>query len=403
MDHSLPLGDGYCIRAKYLLEAQAARGHDVVVLTSPSQGPKAVDQQIGPVMYRRSHYSPFEQKLVSKGLKHFIYPRAIARVLHQMLTEQSFDVVHAHTPFTVARVAYAKAREFGLPFIYEKRNLWEESARARGKPSGRWPLYQIARSLDRSVTLAADAVCTITAALRERTLAMGADPARVVVVGNGVDTDAFVPREAPAALRTRALAGGEFVVGFIGSFFSFEGLPLLVDAFASLRSRYPGLRMVLVGEGEDYAKVKAQVAQLGLDKEIWLTGRVPHGEVLDYYACMDALVYPRYSSALTDMISPLKPLEPMAMGRCVVASDVGGLRELIKDNETGLLFEAGSKESLAQALERLISRSVSADDLGRRSREFVIAHRQWRHMAEAYDTAYACAGARTPVLGHSLS
>jgi PEP-CTERM/exosortase A-associated glycosyltransferase len=392
MDHSVPRSDGYSIRAKYLLEAQAAAGHRVTVLTSPSQGDDAPELETGAIRYRRSDYTRFEKELVARGAKHLVFGRAISRRLAATLDAERFDVVHAHTPFTVARVALSEARRRGLPLVYEKRNLWEESARARGKASGHWPWFQAARAMDRWVTLRADAVCTITEALRKATVELGASPDRVVVVGNGADTDAFVPRPPPPALRARCLRGGEFVIGFLGSFFSFEGLPLLVDAFADLRDRYPGSRLLLIGEGEDRAKVEAAVARLGLAGAVSVPGPVPHAEVLDYYASMDVLVYPRYASPLTDMISPLKPLEPMAMERAVVGSSVGGLRELIEDNETGLIFEAGSKRSLSEKLALLLSRRVDAAALGRRARAFVVQRRQWRHMAARYQDAYRAAG-----------
>ena len=394
MDHSLPRSDGYSIRAKYLLEAQAAAGHRVTVLTSPSQGDGAPDVELGGIRYRRSAYTRLERALVARGGKHLVFGRAIARHLSAALGAERFDVVHAHTPFTVARAALREARRRGLPVVYEKRNLWEESARARGKASGRWPWYQAARAMDRAVTLRADAVCTITEALRAATVALGASPDRVVVVGNGADTEAFAPRSPPPDLRARCLRGGDFVVGFLGSFFSFEGLPLLVDAFAQLRDRHPGARLLLVGDGEDRAKVDAAVARLGLADVVSVPGAVPHAQVLDYYAAMDVLVYPRYASPLTDMISPLKPLEPMAMERAVVGSSVGGIRELIEDGQTGLIFEAGSRASLVEKLALLLSRRVDAAALGRRAREFVIQRRQWRHMADRYQDAYRAAGVR---------
>lgn len=394
MDHSLPKADGYSIRAKYLLEAQAVSGHEITVLTSPSQGLGALPQLTAGVSYRRSDYSRWERKMVDHGAKHLVFGRAIARQLSLLLAEGNFDIVHAHTPFTVARAALLEARKRGLPFVYEKRNLWEESARARGKPSGRWPLYQVARAMDRWVTVRADAVCTITQALKASTVELGASADRVFVVGNGADTNAFVPRTPPVELRERCLRGGNFVIGFLGSFFSFEGLPMLVEAFAALRTRYPGARLVLVGDGEDRHKIEQMVAKLGLDASAWVVGSVPHTEVLDFYAAMDALVYPRYPSKLTDMISPLKPLEPMAMGRCVIGSSVGGIRELIHDGDTGLLFTAGSLPALMEKLETLLSGQVNAAQMGARAREFVVNRRQWKHMAENYDSAYAYAAAR---------
>jgi PEP-CTERM/exosortase A-associated glycosyltransferase len=389
MDHSLPRTSGYTIRAKYLLEAQVAAGNQVTVLTSPSQGPEAVADRIGGVSYRRSAYSPPEAALVSRGAKHAVFGRAIRRALAPLLDEGDFDIVHAHTPFTVGRVARLEARRLGLPLVYEKRNLWEESARARGKASGRWPFFQLARAMDRRLTRAADAVCTITEALRSETLRIGVAADRVFVVGNGVDTEAFVPRTPRPEVRERCRAGGDFVIGFVGSFFSFEGLPLLVEAFAALRRRHPGSRLVLVGDGEDRKVVERIVGERGLGGAASLVGSVPHADVPDYYASLDVLVYPRYRSPLTEMISPLKPLEPMAMGRCVVGSDVGGIRELVADGETGLLFRAGSPEALEEKLELLLSRRVDAAALGARAREHVVANRQWRHMARAYESAYA--------------
>jgi len=394
MDHSLPKSDGYSIRAKYLLEAQAASGHEVTVLTSPSQGAGAEAQLISGVAYRRSDYNWWEKKMVTHGAKHLVFGRAIARRLSSLLAEGGFDIVHAHTPFTVARAALLEARKRHLPFVYEKRNLWEESARARGKVSGRWPWYQLARAMDRWVTVRADAVCTITEALKASTVELGASADRVFVVGNGADTNAFVPRLPPAELRERCLRGGNFVIGFLGSFFSFEGLPMLVEAFAAMGSRYPGARLVLVGDGEDRSKVELLVAKLDLAGSVWVVGSVPHTQVPDFYAAMDALVYPRYHSRLTDMISPLKPLEPMAMGRCVIGSSVGGIRELVRDGETGLLFSAGSLPALVEKLETLLSGQIDAAQMGARAREFVVNHRQWRHMAKRYDEAYVRAAAQ---------
>ena len=393
MDHSLPKTSGYTIRAKYLLEAQVDSGHDVTVVTSPSQGPEAQDEQIAGIRYRRTHYLAWESLLAKNGAKHLVFGNAIGRVLSAILDQEQFDVVHAHTPFHVARVARREAHTRKLPFIYEKRNLWEESAKARGKAVGRWPLYNISRSVDRHLTIQADAVCTITQALKNHTVALGARAEKVFVVGNGVDTANFLPRQAPVALRSKCAANGNFVIGFIGSFFSYEGLLLLVEAFASLIEKYPAARLVLVGDGEDKKKLDGMVPALGLSEQVWLAGKVPHDQVVDFYASMDLLVYPRIHSALTDMISPLKPLEPMAMGKCVLGSDVGGIRELLDEGRAGLLFKAGSATDLEQQLDQILSGAINTIEIGRAAREHVVKNRQWSQMAQIYDCAYEYAKA----------
>jgi glycogen synthase len=397
MDHSHPRADGYAIRAKYLLEAQSASGHEVTVLTSPSQGANESDVVNAGVQYYRSGYTRLETIAVARGAKHAVFGRAITRSLRALTEARPFDVIHAHTPFTVARVALAEARRKNLPFVYEKRNLWEESARARGKTSGKWPWYQLAQKMDRWITIRADAVCTITEALRQKTVMLGAASDRVFVVGNGVDTDAFTPCVPKPEIRSLCAADGAFVIGFIGSFFSFEGLPLLVEAFARLCRRYPNARLVLVGDGEDFDKVKQIISAKSLESRVWLVGRVPHTDVLNYYASMEALVYPRYPSALTNMISPLKPLESMAMARCVIGSDVGGIAELVRDGETGLLFTAGSCDALVEKLELLMNGTIDAARLGENARKFVVAKRQWQHMAKAYEHAYERASSQRAI------
>jgi len=391
MDHSLPRGDGYSIRAKYLLEAQARAGAEVVVLTGPAQGEEATTQTIAGIHYERTRFSAAEQAIAACGGKHLVFQKALARRIAEVLNGGQFDLVHAHTPATVAQPALVAARRHQLPFVYEKRNLWEESARVRGRLAGRWPFIGIARALDRRVTLRADAVCAITRAYAELILEQGVAGERITVVGNGVDVEEFRPCAPDPELRERCLTGGNIVFGFVGSFFSFEGLPLLVAAFAEMARAHPGARLVLVGDGEALQEVTERVATLGLAGKVWLTGRVPHAQVKSFYSAMDVLVYPRQRSLLTEVVSPLKPLEPMAMGKCVVGSDVGGLRDLIDHGRTGYLFAADSQSALAELLGRLASGTLDAVAAGSEASTAMTRERQWKHMAARYVTAYEIA------------
>ncbi len=391
MDHSLPRGDGYSIRAKYLVEAQARAGDEVVVLTGPAHGPETAPEIIAGVRYERTWFSSLERAVARCGGKHLVFQSALARRIEEILAAGQFDLIHGHTPATVARPALAAARRYGLPFVYEKRNLWEESARVRGRLAGRWPFIAMARALDRRVTQQAGAVCAITRAYADLIARQGVAEDRIVIVGNGVDVGEFRPCPSDPALRERCLAGGDFVFGFVGSFFSFEGLPFLVSAFAQVARMHPGARLVLVGDGESSREVADLVTQRGLADKVWLTGRVPHTQVKSFYSAMDVLVYPRHRSLLTDVVSPLKPLEPMAMAKCVVGSNVGGLRDLIDHGRTGYLFEAESVSALADLLCQLASRKLDADAIGHEALAVVTQERQWKHMAGRYQQAYAVA------------
>lgn len=389
MDFSLPRTQGYTVRARYLVEGQAKCGHTPTILTGPSHGPESEGEETRGIRYLRCPFGRTQAKLARGPIKSAFMYACIKRRVRGLLAGGNFDVVHAHTPFTVALPALHAARAAGVPCVYEKRNLWEESAKARGKLTGKWPLLQTARAVDRHVTRRADAVCTITGKLREHAVGMGADPARVVVVGNGVDTDRFQPVPPEEELRARLLDGGDVLVGYIGSFFRFEGLLCLVRAAAKVVEKAPNVRFFLVGDGEDLPEVKRLTRELGLETVCHIPGRIPFEEVASYYGAADILVYPRLSSVLTEMISPLKPLEAMAMGKCVLASRIGGLEELISDRATGYLVTPDAPDKLATAIEETATSPLLRKRLGAAAREYVVRERQWDKMAEAYDNAYA--------------
>jgi len=391
MDQSLPKTSGYTIRAKYLIEAQARSGYNVTVLTSPTQGADAVDETIAGVKYIRSFYTQFDKKLINKGGKHLVFGKTITRKMKEIVNAEKFDIIHAHTPFTVAGPAEKVARQYDLPFVYEKRNLWEESAKARGKLLGRFPFSTISKLVDQKITRNADAVCVITRALQNHTIDLGAKADRVVIVQNGVDVEVFKPAVPDADIAQECRGEAALVIGFIGSFFKFEGLPLLVEAFKRLTDKHPDCRLVLVGGGEDEQAVKKRIDALAINDRCMIVGRVPHTQVIDYYASMDILVYPRYRSVATNIISPLKPLESMAMGKTVIGSDVGGISELIEHKKSGYLFRAGDCKDLAETLELFAKNPEKIQELGNQAKDYVREFRQWSQQAECYAIAYRIA------------
>src|SRR5690606_29052867 len=132
--------------------------------------------------------------------------------------------------------------------------------------------------------------------------------------------------------------GGGRVLGFIGSFYGYEGLDLLLAAMPHVLTALPDARLLLVGGGPQEAALVQQARRLGLDSAVIFTGRVPHERVPAYSSLVDAFVFPRRSMRLTELVTPLKPLEAMAKSKLVLASDVGGHRELMEHGKTGWLF-----------------------------------------------------------------
>jgi glycosyltransferase involved in cell wall biosynthesis len=125
-----------------------------------------------------------------------------------------------------------------------------------------------------------------------------------------------------------------------------------------------------------------------------MPGRIPHERVPGVYAMIDILAYPRYSMRLTELVTPLKPLEAMAMGKVLVASDVGGHRELIHDGETGMLFKAGDEDALTASVQKLLDSATLREKLQQRGMEWVGQHHTWRQTTAVYPDIYAAARER---------
>jgi glycogen synthase len=190
------------------------------------------------------------------------------------------------------------------------------------------------------------------------------------------------------------------VIGFAGSFYGYEGLELLIEAIRRLAPRHPDLRVLLVGGGPQESNLKAQSDAAGLKDKVIFTGRVPHSEVQRYYELIDVLAYPRLPIRLTELVTPLKPLEAMALGRILVASDVGGHRELIQHGQTGFLFKAGDPAALETAIEDVLAQRETWPVIRSKARQFVEQERTWASSVARYSKVYQSALA---MHGHAQS
>ena len=176
---------------------------------------------------------------------------------------------------------------------------------------------------------------------------------------------------------------------FVGRFESRKGLLDLLKAYRILRKTGCPCRLLVVGGGPQEANLRKQAEALGLRDIVIFTGRVPHKDVNRYYDLIDVLAYPRHPMRLTELVTPLKPLEAMAQGQLFVASDVGGHKELVKHNQTGILFKAGSKNALADAIQNLLANRQRWPELKANGRRFVEDIRNWRNSVANYRTAYS--------------
>lgn len=382
LDHSIPLHSGYTFRTLAILREQRRLGWETLQLTTPKQGvTMAREEQIDGLRLLRTPSA--------KGTGLLGQMRLTAARIAEVVRDESPDLIHAHSPVLNALPALWVRLSQRLPVVYEMRASWEDAAVDHGTTTEGSLRYRLSRALETFALRRADQVTTICEGLRGDIAVRGIPPDRITVIPNAVDVASFrfgVP--ADPALQQRLGLAGCTVIGFAGSFYGYEGLHLLVEAVRQMLPRHPDLRLLLVGGGPQEAALKAQVAGAGLQRQVVFTGRVPHDEVQRYYELIDLLAYPRLPIRLTELVTPLKPLEAMAQGRVFVASDVGGHRELIRHGETGFLCPPGDATALAGALEDALAHRDQWPRLREQARRFVEQERTWANSVARYAAVY---------------
>lgn len=234
-----------------------------------------------------------------------------------------------------------------------------------------------------------DAITTICEGLRNDMIGRSISPEKITTIPNAVDIEQFISiHSADESLKERLGLAHKQVIGFIGSFYAYEGLEILLRALPTMLPHHPDLHVLLVGGGPQDKQLRQLASQLGIENQVIFTGRVPHDQVQHYYNLIDVLVYPRLSMRLTDLVTPLKPLEAMAQGRVLAASDVGGHRELICDNHNGILFRSGDPGSLAEKVGALLNAPQQWVALRKAGREFVETERNWQKSVGKYQSIY---------------
>jgi len=382
LDHSLPLHSGYSFRTLAILREQRALGWQTLHLTTPKQGAgDQLEEAASGLRFLRTP-SPAGAGLIQQM-------RLTARRLREVCERERPDLIHAHSPVLNALPALWVRRSLNIPVVYEMRASWEDAAVDHGSTTEGSARYKLSRALESFALKRADQVTTICEGLRGDIAVRGVATDRITVIPNAVDAQLFqFGVEPDAALRSRLGLDGATVLGFAGSFYGYEGLNLLLDAVARMHARHAKLRVLLVGGGPQEEALRAQVQRLGLQELVIFTGRVPHAEVQRYYELIDVLAYPRLPIRLTELVTPLKPLEAMAQGRMFVASDVGGHRELIRDGETGFLFRAGDVPALEQALEKVLAQRAQWPGIRQQARHFVEQERTWASSVARYREVY---------------
>ena len=398
LDHSWPVIDGYAQRSRSIVAAQTQIGMQPAVLTSSLHeldDPSATDATLDGVQYWRTGTGDGLSRRAILGrwpiLREVAVLRLLKKRIEKMLNNEQFDLVHAHSPALCGIAAWYAARSRRLPFVYEIRSFWEDAELNPQKSLWKLLRYHLGRNLESFVIRRADATVGIARSVLQDLEMRKMLAGKLYHVPNGVDVARFAPRARDIALAAELGLTEVPTIGFIGTLFPWEGVPWLVRATAELHRISAPFRLLIVGDGAEGAKVRKAIQETGSAGYITFLGRVPNDKVERYYSVMDVLVYPRLRARITEMVTPLKPLEAMALGKAVVGSDVGGIRELIEPETTGLLFEAENTQDFCRVTSRLLNQPNLRRTLGEEAQRKVSAEKNWTVLARRYEAVYSAA------------
>jgi PEP-CTERM/exosortase A-associated glycosyltransferase len=387
LDHSLPLHSGYTFRTRAIMKSQAGAGWEVAGLTGVRHYqhgvlPDVSDETVEGLKFFRTLALPSGPP----GLREWNEVKALTNRIIALHAEWPFELIHAHSPALNGLAGARAAKRLGLPFVYEIRAFWEDAAVGNGTGTEGSIKYRLTRALENHVVRRADKVAVICEGLRSDLVVRGFPAEKIFVSPNGVDMELFGnPPPFDAALAEQLGLTGKSVIGYIGSFYDYEGIDDLIAAMPFMGT---DKHLLLVGGGPMEKPLRVLADNSPARDRIHFVGRVPHEEVERYYSLVDVLAYPRKAMRLTELVTPLKPLEAMAQSRLVAASSVGGHKELIEDGATGTLFPPDDPAAIAKALDGLFDNRCKWPERRSTAKAFVAEERNWQKNIVRYDPVY---------------
>lgn len=389
LEYSRPNISGYSLRSDAIIRHQRLLGIETQQLTSQRfQDFSQLAEDVDGVIYQRT--PKYQGWLANIPLFSYLgYINHLSKRIEELVIADKPDVIQCHSPMFNALAAIKIARKYNIPVTYEIRALWEDAAVDTGKISEGSLKYKLIKAMEQWALLKVDAVSCICKGLTHDINSRGIAMEKLFVTPNAVDLQKFSPiKERDKVLEQTLNLEGKKVLAFIGTFFKYEGLSYAIEAMSIIAKQRCDIHLLLVGAGNEFDNLHEQVRQANLEQYVTFVGRVNFDQVNRYYSLADIMLFPRESIRLTELVTPLKPLESMAQLKPVLASNIGGHRELISDNETGFLAPPEDSQALADKVLSIIDDDVLLATIAEQGLTFVTEQRTWLKTADQYLSTY---------------
>jgi len=380
---SIPNSAGSSIRSRDLINSQLKLGLTPVVITSPFQQPLNKNfekEEIDGIIYYRTFSNNKNEIISEKKSNLFLQFKKALRLLSFITTvfkvakKENIDVIHAHAMFFCAIAAKFSSLRLGIPILYEVRSLWEE--RYKGLSFLNDLIFSFISILETLSMYLCDHLIVINKNLRDTLFKRFLlKKQSFSIIPNAVDL---------SRVNIVSLNNKNLVFAYIGTVSPIEGLDVLIKVFNNLFKQGLKNKLLIFGDGIELNKL---IALSDSNPLIEFRGRFLQHNISDIYSQIDVVVNPRINNFLTNSVTPLKPLEAMAYKKLVIASDIGGMRELITHNKTGLLFKPGSYIDLEQTILNVLELK-NFENIISASHKYILDNRSWEKNAKLYLQIY---------------
>jgi len=401
-----PVQVGYTIRTHYIASTLCALGYRVSVCNSlihdiRSLAAKGLQVQrctnkdgvqyftVDPKIFDHNWTHAFLKSLSDRGVRGLtrLRRRLELPIYTDWLTSKigKVDLVHSHSPPATGAEAARLAKRLRVPMVYEVRGFWR-----LGHAANKGERINVADSLAEDVRVAnkADRVVAICQGIADQLVYGGIPSDRISIVPNGVDTSVFHPIDRNKELAARLGVEGKIIYGYATNVRRLEGIQAVIKTWPHIVKAIPEAVFVLIGDGSYLSTLKALARDYGLGDTFRFLGRVPHAEMRAYYSLLDVFVVPRIPEPVCEIVTPLKPLEAMAMGIPIIASNVSALCEMVQNEKTGILFKAGDPKALAEACLEIGENVGLRNRISAQARAWVKQERDWTVLTSLYRDVY---------------
>jgi len=398
---SLPKVTGYAIRSHNILRSQKIYVNPYGITAPRSFHNNKIDIIDG-IKYYRYPYNPgirlFLEPKISKKLRiekvydyyyHTLF-KCPLKFLRKVVGHLDTDIIHGHSIERFAKFGEIIAKEKKIPFIYEVRGFLEDTHVGLGTIKFGSREYQKRKLKETLLMKKADMIITLGEAMRDDIAKRGIHRRKITVVPNGVNTEILKPKLPNLPLKKELGIVKKRVIGYVGSVRRIEGIEYLLHAISILKKRKADVFLLIVGSYNPlyFSELNLLAKKLGISNHVKFTGPVPNSVINDYYSIIDLIVIPRKNFRVNRLVTPLKPLEAMAMEKVLLTSDLPALKELVKPNISGDLFEVENPYDLADKILKYLNDSRAREQLGKSARVFVKKNFEWRNLIKTYIEVY---------------